>query len=101
MPVSRFARSTALRECAVVQKNGIADLVGRKNLSKLVQVSVSENIVTVDAKIAVYYGACISDVCADIRKNVSKKFEIMTGLSVKAVNILVEGLSFKDEKQEA
>ena len=73
-------------------KDGIVDLLGRKNLSKGVQITVKENQVTVDLAIVVDYGAQLLDVCTKIQDGVKKALETMTGLAVVAVNIDVQGV---------
>ena len=77
-------------------KDGIVDLLGKKNFTKGVKVAVNEKAVTVDIAIVVDYGVKLPEVCANIQDSVSKALETMTGLTVTDVNIAVEGLKFKD-----
>ena len=83
---------------------GIAELLGRKNLTKGVKVTVNDNAVTVDFNLIVEYGVRIPEVCANIQNNVTKALETMTGLSVSAININILGVKFKEidvpEKEE-
>ncbi len=81
-------------------KDGIVDLLGKKNLSKGVKVAVKDNSVTVDLEIVVNYGVCVPEVCANIQESVKKALDTMTGLGVTAINIAVEGISFKDEEEK-
>ena len=82
-------------------KDGIAELLGKKNLTKGVKVTVSDDSAAVDVEIIVNYGAKLPEVCAGIQESVSKALETMTGLKVTAVNISVEGLKFPEpEKTE-
>ena len=82
-------------------KDGIAELLGKKNLTKGVKVTVTENTASVDVEIIVNYGAKLPEVCADIQESVSKALENMTGLKVTAVNVSVEGLKFPEPEQPA
>ena len=82
-------------------KDGIVDLLGKKNFTKGVKVAVNEKAVTVDIAIVVDYGVKLPDVCANIQDSVSKALETMTGLTVTDVNIAVEGLKFKDAETAA
>lgn len=71
---------------------GIAELLGKKNMSKGVKVSVSDKDVTLDLSIIVEYGAKIPDVAWEIQEKVKSEVEAMTGLTVVAVNVSVEGV---------
>lgn len=71
---------------------GIAEMLGKKNLTKGVKVEVGQEETTIEISIIVEYGAEIHKVCENIQKNVKKALETMTGLKVLAVNINVQGV---------
>ena len=77
---------------------GIAQRLGRKNLSRGVKVDVSEEECTIDLYIIVKYGSRIPDVCNIIREEVKRAVEDSIGLKVNAVNIHVQGISFASEE---
>jgi len=77
--------------------DGIADVLGRKNLTKGVKVEVGEKEAAIDLNIIVEYGAKIQEVAVAIQESVLKSVESMTGLKVVEVNVNVQGVSFKDE----
>lgn len=79
---------------------GIADMLGRKSLSKGVKVEVSDGAATVDVYVIINYGNSIPDVAWKIQDNVKQAIEGMTGLNVKAVNVHVQGVNFPEEEQE-
>ncbi|QZY56962.1 Asp23/Gls24 family envelope stress response protein [Crassaminicella profunda] len=80
---------------------GIAEMLGRKNLSKGIKVEVGEKEAAIDLYIIVEYGAKIPDVAWQIQERVKKAIETMTGLNVVEVNIHVQGVNMeKDEKEE-
>ncbi|RCW61161.1 MULTISPECIES: Asp23/Gls24 family envelope stress response protein [Halanaerobium] len=80
---------------------GIADMLGRKSLSKGVKVEVSDETASVDVYVIIEYGNSIPDVAWKIQDNVKQAIEGMTGLNVKAVNVHVQGVNFpEDEKEE-
>lgn len=79
---------------------GIAEMLGRKNMSKGVKVDVGEREAAVDMFIIIEYGTRIPDVAAKIQENVKKAIETMTGLSVIEVNINVQGVAFSNEVRE-
>lgn len=73
---------------------GIAEMLGRKNLSKGVKVEVGEKEAAVDMFVIVEYGVRIPDVSIRIQENVKRAIETMTGLSVVEVNIHIQGVVF-------
>ncbi len=79
---------------------GIADMLGRKNLSKGVKVEVDEKNASIDLFIIVEYGSAIPDVAWRIQDNVQEAVESMTGLDVQDVNIHVQGVHFAEEEEE-
>ncbi|MGZ9586157.1 Asp23/Gls24 family envelope stress response protein [Paenibacillus marinisediminis] len=74
---------------------GIAELLGRKNLSKGVKVEVGQREAAVDVSIIVHYGNKIPEVAANIQNNVKRSIEMMTGLHVIEVNVHVHDVHFK------
>lgn len=78
---------------------GIAEMLGRKNLSKGVKVEVGEKEAAVDLFIIVEYGAKIPDVSWQIQESVKKAIETMTGLNVVEVNIHIQGVDMDKEKE--
>lgn len=77
---------------------GIAEKLGRKNLSKGVKVEVGEREAAIDLFIIVDFGARIPDVAVKIQENVEKAVEAYTGLKVVEVNIHVQGVYFKADE---
>lgn len=79
---------------------GIAEMLGKKNLSKGVKVEVGEREAAVDLYIIVEYGVRIPDVALRVQENVKRGIESMTGLDVVEVNIHVQGVGFAMEAKE-
>jgi uncharacterized alkaline shock family protein YloU len=79
---------------------GIAEALGRKNLSKGVKVEVGEQEAAVDLYLIVGYGSRIPDVAWTVQENVKKAIEKMTGLAVVNVNVHVQGVSFPQQKEK-
>lgn len=73
---------------------GIAELLGRKNLSKGVKVEVGQKQCAVDVSIVAEYGVRIPEVAGEIQDNVKRAIESMTGLEVVEVNVHVLGVTF-------
>jgi uncharacterized alkaline shock family protein YloU len=75
--------------------SGIAEMLGRKNLSKGVKVDVGQREAAVDVSIIVQYGRRIPEISAEIQRNVKRSIEMMTGLNVVEVNVHVHDVHFK------
>jgi uncharacterized alkaline shock family protein YloU len=73
---------------------GIAEMLGKKNLSKGVKVEVGEKECAVDLYVIVNYGVEIPAVAWQIQENVKRAIETMTGLHVIEVNVHVLGVHF-------
>lgn len=81
--------------------SGVAELLGRKNLSKGVKVEVGQREAAVDVSIVIEYGRRIPAVAAEIQANVKQAIESMTGLNVVEVNVHIHDVMFKGlEKTE-
>jgi uncharacterized alkaline shock family protein YloU len=74
---------------------GIAELLGRKNLSKGVKVDVGQREAAIDVSIVIEYGHRIPEVAGDIQQNVKQAIESMTGLNVVEVNVHIHDVLFK------
>jgi len=79
---------------------GIAELLGRKDLTKGVKVEVGEKEAAVDLYIVVNFGVRIPDVAIQVQENVKRAIETMTGLKVVEVNVHVQGVVFPQEAKE-
>lgn len=78
---------------------GIAEVLGRRNLSKGIKVEVGTEDAKIDIYVVVDYGVRIPDVAWDIQETVKNAVETMTGLKVTYVNVHVQGVHFpKDEE---
>ena len=74
-------------------KDGFVEWLGKENLTKGVQVNITEAGIDIDLFIIVEYGISIVEVCNIIKSQVCYKIENMTGAKVRRVNISVEGIS--------
>lgn len=73
-------------------KDGIAELLGRDNLSKGVVVHNQSGEVILDMHIIVSYGVKISEVAGNVQRRVRYTLEQTVGTDVSAVNIFVQGV---------
>jgi uncharacterized alkaline shock family protein YloU len=79
---------------------GIAEMLGRKNLTKGVKVEVGENECVVDLYVIIDYGHSIPDVSWNIQSNVKQAIEGMTGLDVMEVNVHVQGVQIPEKEED-
>lgn len=71
----------------------IAEMLGKKNLSRGVRLTIEDSVVTVEAFVVVTYGYEIPQVARAIQDNVISAVESMTGLTCNTVNVDVCGIS--------
>ena len=79
---------------------GIAEMLGRKNLSKGVKVEVGEKQAAIDLFIVVDYGCRIPEISWEIQEKVKNAVENMTGLNAIEVNIHVQGVNFEKKSNK-
>ena len=75
-------------------------LGGNKKYSKGVKIEMEGNEVIINLFVIVRYGVKIPDVAFSIQNSVKDSVEGMTGLTVKSVNINVQGVTFENDKKE-
>lgn len=75
----------------------LAELLGKKSLSRGVHLRVEENNVVVDLAIMVKYGFTIPDVARAVQEAVASSVEATSGMHVSAVNVNVGGVVFEKE----
>jgi len=80
--------------------SGVAELLGRKNLSKGVKVEVGEKEAAVDISLVVEYGARIPETAEEIQRRVQEAVGQMTGLKVVEVNVHVQGVHFPQQEAQ-
>ena len=71
----------------------IAELLGKKNLSKGVHIEVEEDKVKADVFIMVKLGVAVYDIASSVQEAVTQAIESMTGFAVAAVNVHVCGIA--------
>lgn len=71
----------------------VAEILGRKNLTKGVKVEVGQIEAAIDLYVIMEYGYRIPEVAWNIQEKVKEAVESMTGLNVVEVNIHVQGVN--------
>jgi len=77
--------------------DGIAGMLGKKNLSKGVKVEAGEKEAAIDVSVIVEYGCKIHMVAKDVQNKVREAVEGMTGLKVVEVSVNVVGVNVPKE----
>jgi len=72
--------------------DGLVELLGLENLSRGVKVYTQDNEVYINLYIIVEYGISIATVAKNVMETVKYNIENFTGMSVKRVDINVEGV---------
>ncbi|MFQ9805682.1 MAG: Asp23/Gls24 family envelope stress response protein [Christensenellales bacterium] len=72
-------------------KDGFVEWLGKENLTKGVQVNITEAGIDIDLFIIVEYGISIVEVCNIIKSQVCYKIENMTGAKVRRVKYFGRG----------
>ena len=100
--IAMYAGTTAA-ECfgivgmaAVSMKDGLVKLLKRDSLTHGINVSIKENMISIDFHVIVSYGVSISTVADNLIENVKYKVEEFTGMAVEKINIFVEGVRVID-----
>ena len=73
----------------------LAELLGKKHLTKGIQINVEGDQVKVDLSILMSYGHIIPEVAKAVQEGVKNAIESMTGLEVAQVCVSVTGISFE------
>ena len=78
----------------------LAELLGKKTLSRGIRLEVAEENVTVDVNILVKYGHTLPEVGRAVQEAVMSSIEATSGLTVEAVNVNVGGVIFDKETRK-
>lgn len=96
--VAQLAGSIAL-ECfgivgmaAISMKDGLMRLIIKEPLTRGIEISVEDSQITVIYHVIVAYGVNIAAVSENLIENVKYKLESFTGMQVKHISVIVEGV---------
>ncbi len=77
---------------------GIAEMLGRKNLSKGIKLENSEQGLKVEVNIIVEFAVNIPRLTEEVQRRVVEKIERITGVRVAAVNVNIEGVHLPENE---
>ena len=81
--------------------SGVAELLGRKNLTKGVKVEVGEKECGMDLHIIVEYGVRIQEVAYNVQSEVNNAIDTMTGLKAVEINVFIQGVRIDNKEEKA
>ncbi|MBE6870454.1 MAG: Asp23/Gls24 family envelope stress response protein [Ruminococcaceae bacterium] len=97
--------ATEIDGVAALAKTFTGDLKGlisNKRETKGIKVEISsDEKISVDISLIVYYGRKIPDIAADVQENVYKNLTSMTGYTVDKINVTVAGIIFEKPEKSA
>ena len=73
------------------------NVLGLDNQNHGIKISIEEKSISVNISIIVYYGVNIPQLCYDIQSGIKSLLEKEDGITVKSINVKVEGV---DEKED-
>jgi uncharacterized alkaline shock family protein YloU len=73
-------------------KDGFAELLGRENYTRGIEVRIENGEVDVDLHIIVSYGTKISEVAHNVQERVKYTLNEIAGISANRINIYVQGV---------
>lgn len=76
----------------------IAELLGKKTVSKGVKVAVENEQIKIDVYLTAKLGYAVNEMGAEVQKAVISAVESMTGFSVNAVNVHICGVALEKDK---
>ena len=81
---------------AVNVKDGLVKLLKRDYLNHGINVTITDNKITLDFHVIVSYGVSISTVSDNLISTVKYQVEEFTGMEIEKINIFVEGVRVID-----
>jgi len=81
--------------------NNIAELIGNKTIGdRAIAVHIDGETVAIEVKVNILYGVHVPTVAASIQTAVVEEVEKITGMTVTAVNVIVQELDEDHEEEE-
>lgn len=82
------------------QNSGVTDFIGKRKLPKGIQVTVSDESVSIEVSIAVEYGNRIRAVAEQVQRAISDAIVDMTGMNVASVDVHVQSVVMPKTEKE-
>jgi len=102
--------AAAIASIATEEVQGVAEIVGskhstligggKKSPGKGIRIALEENGAVVELSIIVTYGSVLLEVAENVQKSVKNSVENMTGISVREVNVSIDGVQFPEKPRK-
>lgn len=93
--------TSEVKGIAGMSGTSLADLLGRKNLTKGIKVAVADRKVSLEASVVVVYGSKLQEVAVNVQESIRKAIETMTGLEVSTIDVNIQNIVFEKEQAVA
>jgi uncharacterized alkaline shock family protein YloU len=81
--------------------DNIAEIIGSRKIGdRAINVNINGDCVAIEVKINIAYGAHVPTVASNVQSTVSEEVEKMTGMTVSAVNVIVQELDDQESVEE-
>lgn len=80
---------------------GITELLGKKNPTKGIKVEIKDDEVYLEMHLMLCYGSKLNEVGLEVQKKVKEAIESMTDLTVREINVFIEGIGKTKADKEA
>ena len=102
--IATIARLAALKVQGVVEMSGtlvdgLAGMIGKKSADRGIRIDAEDAAVVLELQLILEFGVNIPQVAWQIQNEVRGAVQQMTGKTVKAVNIIVQGLHMPGQKK--
>ncbi|WP_297435024.1 Asp23/Gls24 family envelope stress response protein [uncultured Clostridium sp.] len=75
-------------------------LKGKKHIGKSVKVNMEADAAVIEIAVVVKYGINIPETVMQVQENIKRTVEAITGLSIKAVNVVVQNIIISKNEEE-
>lgn len=104
--IASTAALTAVRVEGVAELTGgfsesISNIIGKSSQAKGIKVNTNEENVIIDIYLMVKYGVKIPEVAWNVQEKVKRELETTTGITIKAINIHVQGVDYGNKLGES
>ena len=102
--ISVIARLAARRVPGVVDLSGnlvddLAGMIGKKSSDRGIRIEIEEDAVFIDVYVTLEYGVTIPQTAWQIQNDIREAVQDMTGKTVRAVNVIVQGIRVPESEQ--
>ena len=91
------AEIPGVAELATIPVN-LKGVIRKSSAPKSINISVNDDVATIDVYVKLQYGAKIPEVSEKIQRSVKTSVQNMTGIAVSKVNVFIAGIAFDNSE---